>query len=83
MQVNNMKELCAYVEQKRRRIASEHRQKMITEGERGCRPFTDKEYRKIVYQGKKSYAKARKFTHNAMWRDTHKKFEVQQLKYIK
>jgi len=58
MQVNNMKELCAYVEQKRRRIASEHRQKMIAEGERGCRSFTDKEYRKIVYQGKKKLCKS-------------------------
>lgn len=83
---SNMKQLVAYAQESRRQRAKAHRDKVLREsgGERvTCRPFTDKEYRKIVVSGKTSYSKARKFTHNKMWRDTHKKFEVEQLKYIK
>jgi len=78
-----MKELCAYVKSERRRVASEHRLKWKSEGERGCRPFSDKEYRKIVVQGKKSYSKFTKYTYNSMWKDHHKKWETNQLLIIK
>ena len=77
----NMTELKAYVANKRRLEAQESNRKRLADG--FCSGLTDKEYMRVHISGKKSYTKARKFTHNKMWRETHKKFDTQQLKLIK
>jgi hypothetical protein len=76
----NMKELCAYVENKRKEVAKEHRLKNAHEGY--CSGLTSAEYNRVRISGKKSYgAKARKFTHNRMWK-YQKRYSVEQLKQI-
>lgn len=77
----NMKELCEYVKQSRRSRAAEHRRKHQHDGL--CRGLTDKEYFKVKHTQKSSFSKARKFTHNRMWRETGKEYSVEQLKAIK
>ena len=80
MVVTNMKELCLYVEKARKQRAAEHRRRHAHEGY--CSGLTDTEYKRVRISGKKSYsAKARKFTHNRMWKD-YKKYTVNQLKKI-
>jgi len=37
----------------------------------------------MTVRQKTTFSKARKFTHNRMWRDNTKKFTVEQLKLIK
>lgn len=82
MVVTNMKELCLYAKKAQQNRASEHRRKHAHDGR--CSGLTDAEYNRVQISGKKSYsAKARKFTHNRMWRETSKKFTIEQLKQIK
>ena len=80
MRVMTMKELCEYSKQQKRLRAAEHRRKHAHEGL--CRGLTYAQYTKVVHKQKSSFSKARKFTHNKMWRDTHTKFELKDLKLI-
>jgi hypothetical protein len=79
--VTNMKELCNYSLQQKKLRARGHRLKHAHDGM--CSGLTQSEYNKMAVRQKTTFSKARKFTHNRMWRETHRKFEVQQLKYIK
>ena len=81
MGVTTMKELCEYSSLMRKQRAAVHRRKFAHEGR--CSGLTDNEYTRIVHSQKSSFPKVRKFTHHAMWKETHKKFDVQQLKQIK
>lgn len=81
MGVMTMKELCEYSINKKKLRAAEHRRKHSHDGL--CGGLTQSEYNKMTVRQKTSFSKARKFTHNQMWRDTHKKFDVQQLNIIK
>ena len=77
MVVTNMKELCAYADNKRKQAAKEHRLKNPHEGY--CSGLTSAEYNRVRISGKKSYgAKARKFTHNRMWKH-QSRYSVKQL----
>ena len=78
--INNIKELCLYVEQARKNRAAEHRRKHAHEGR--CSGLSDAEYNRVRYPQKKSFSKARKFTHNRMWQETSKNYSVEQLKTI-
>ena len=77
----NMKELLAYVEAQKKIRADGHRRLTLLNG--SCSGLTDKEYNNIVTRQKSNFAKARKFTHNRMWQETHKKFDIKELKLIK
>ena len=80
MVVTNMKELCAYADNKRKQRSREHRLKNAHEGY--CSGLTDAEYRRVVTPQKKNFsAKARKFTHNRMWK-YQTRYSVKQLKEI-
>ncbi len=81
MVVSNMKQLLAYAEAQKKLRADGHRRLTLLNGT--CSGLTDAEYNKVVTRQKSSFSKARKFTHNRMWQETHKKFDVQQLKLIK
>jgi len=69
-----MAELCAYVKQERIKRAAEHRRKFATQGR--CCGLTDKEYMNLTHKQKSSFAKARKFTHHAVWKETHEKWDL-------
>ena len=81
MVVTNMKQLLVYAEQQKKIRASEHRRKHAHDGK--CSGLTQSEYNKMTVRQKTTFTKARKFTHNRMWRDNTKKFTVEQLKLIK
>ena len=81
MGVTNMKELCEYSKQQKKLRAAEHRRKHAHDGM--CSGLTQSEYNRMTVRQKSTFSKARKFTHNRMWRETHKKFDVQQLNIIK
>ena len=81
MGVTNMKELCAYSLQQKKLRAAEHRRKHAHDGM--CSGLTQSEYNRMTVRQKSTFSKARKFTHNRMWRDTHKKFDTKQLNIIK
>jgi hypothetical protein len=81
MVVTNMKQLLVYAEQQKKLRASEHRRKHAHDGK--CSGLTQSEYNKMTVRQKTTFSKARKFTHNRMWRDNTKKFTVEQLKLIK
>jgi hypothetical protein len=81
MVVTNMKELCNYSLQQKKLRAAEHRRKHAHEGM--CSGLSDAEYNRVQIRQKSNFSKARKFTHNRMWRDNTKKFTVEQLKLIK
>ena len=81
MVVTNMKELCLYAKQAKKLRAAEHRRKHSHEGL--CSGLTQSEYNRVTVRQKTTFSKARKFTHNRMWRDNTKKFTVEQLKLIK
>jgi hypothetical protein len=81
MVVSNMKELLAYAEAQKKLRADGHRRLTLLNGT--CSGLTDAEYNRVVTRQKSSFSKARKFTHNRMWQETHKKFDVQQLKLIR
>ena len=78
---SNMKELLIYVEAQKKIRADGHRRLTLLNGT--CSGLTDAEYNRVVTRQKSSFSKARKFTHNRMWQETHKKFDVQQLKVIR
>ena len=80
MVVKNMRELLTYVEEQKKLRAAEHRRKYAHYGK--CSGLTDKEFMRYEVSGKKTYAKARKFTHSRMWRETSKQYSVEQLKQI-
>tara|TARA_B100000902_G_scaffold279144_1_gene265005 strand:+ start:125 stop:376 length:252 start_codon:yes stop_codon:yes gene_type:complete len=81
MVVTNMKELLIYAKQQKKLRASEHRRKHAHEGL--CSGLSDVEYNRVKHSQKSTFTKARKFTHNRMWRNHTKKFTVEQLKLIK
>ena len=81
MVVTNMKELCNYSLLQKKLRAAEHRRKHAHEGM--CSGLSDAEYNRVQIRQKSTFSKARKFTHNRMWRDNTKKFTVEQLKLIK
>ena len=80
MGVTNMKELCNYSLQQKKLRAAEHRRKHSHDGM--CSGLTQSEYNRMTVRQKSTFSKSRKFTHNRMWRETHKKFDVQQLNII-
>ena len=80
MGVTNMKELCNYSLQQKKLRAAEHRRKHSHDGM--CSGLTQSEYNRRTVRQKSTFSKSRKFTHNRMWRETHKKFDVQQLNII-
>ena len=81
MVVTNMKQLLVYAEQQKKLRASEHRRKHAHDGL--CSGLSNAEYNRVKHSQKSTFSKARKFTHNRMWRDHTKKFTVEQLKQIK
>ena len=81
MGVTNMKELCEYSLNKKKLRARGHRLKYAHDGV--CSGLTQSEYNRMTVRQKTTFSKARKFTHNRMWQETHKKFDVQQLNIIK
>ena len=81
MVVTNMRQLLIYAEQQKKLRASEHRRKHAHDGL--CSGLTQSEYNKMTVRQKTTFSKARKFTHNRMWRDYTKKFTTEQLKQIK
>jgi hypothetical protein len=81
MGVTNMKELCNYSLQQKKLRAAEHRRKHAHDGV--CSGLTQSEYNRMTVRQKSTFSKARKFTHNRMWRETHKKFDTKQLNIIK
>ena len=74
-----MRELLLYAEQKKKQREAEHQLKHAHHG--SCSGLTDKEYMRYRVDGKKTYSKARKFTHNRMWK-YDKRYSVEQLKQI-
>jgi len=80
MGVTNMKELCNYSLQQKKLRAAEHRRKHAHDGM--CSGLTQSEYNRMTVRQKSTFSKARKFTHNRMWRETHKKFDTKQLNII-
>ena len=76
-----MKDLCEYSLQQKKLRARGHRLKHAHEGL--CGGLTQSEYNKMTVRQKSTFSKARKFTHNKMWRETHKKFDTKQLNIIK
>jgi len=81
MGVTNMKELCNYSLQQKKLRAAEHRRKHAHDGM--CSGLTQSEYNRMTVRQKSTFSKARKFTHNRMWQETHKKFDTKQLNIIK
>ena len=81
MGVTNMKELCNYSIQQKKLRAAEHRRKHAHDGM--CSGLTQSEYNRMTVRQKSTFSKARKFTHNRMWQETHKKFDTKQLNIIK
>ena len=81
MVVTNMKELCNYSLQQKKLRAAEHRRKHSHDGM--CSGLSSAEYNRVKHSQKSTFTKARKFTHNRMWRDHTKKFTTEQLKQIK
>ena len=81
MGVMTMKELCEYSLQQKKLRARGHRLKHAHEGL--CGGLTQSEYNKMTVRQKSTFSKARKFTHNKMWQETHKKFDTKQLNIIK
>ena len=71
-----MKELCLYAKQAQQNRASEHRRKHAHDGR--CGGLTDAEYNRVVTRQKSSFSKARKFTHNRMWKH-QSRYSVKQL----
>ena len=76
-----MKDLCEYSSKQRKLRAAEHRREHYHDGL--CSGLTQSEYNRMTVRQKTTFSKARKFTHNRMWRDNTKKFTVEQLKLIK
>jgi hypothetical protein len=77
--IKNIKELCLYVNLSRQQRARRHRRAHAADG--FCSGLTEQEYMRMRVPGKKSYPKARKFTHNRMW-SHNSKYSFEQLKII-
>ena len=60
-----MKEVCAYVAQKRKAEAKEHRTK-VTQGEY-CTGLTDREYKKYRVKAKGAGSRGRLYSHTKLW----------------
>ena len=73
MGITNMKELCNYSLQQKKLRAAEHRRKHAHDGM--CSGLTQSEYNRMKVQQKSTFSKARKFTHNRMWRDNTKNLQ--------
>ena len=80
MSPSNMKELLAYSKARRKKQAFQHYELNKVHGE--CKPFTDREYKKVQIRGKSSYNQVSKYTMHKMWRDTTQKYDLKQLKLI-
>jgi hypothetical protein len=76
-----MKEACQAMIDARRNRARGHRLKHAHDGM--CSGLTQSEYNRMTVRQKSTFSKARKFTHNRMWKETHKKFDTKQLNIIK
>ena len=76
----NMKELLEYSKTSKRQRAFQHYELNKVHGE--CKPFTDREYKKVQIRGKSSYNQVSKYTMHKMWRDTTQKYDLKQLKLI-
>jgi len=76
MVVTNMKELCAYAKAQRKIRADGHRRLVLHNG--ACSGLTDAEYNRVRYRQKSTFSKARKFTHNRMWKH-QSRYSVKQL----
>ena len=76
-----MKELCEYSANQRKLRGSEHRRKHSHHTMHSG--LTDSEWNRVKTGQKSTFSKARKFTHNKMWRETHKKFDTSQLILIR
>ena len=48
-----------------------------------CSGLTDREWKTVKIRGKSSYNQVSKYTMHKMWRDTTKKYDLNQLKLIK
>jgi hypothetical protein len=48
-----------------------------------CQPMNDREWKTVKIRGKSSYNQVSKYTMHKMWRDTTKKYDLNQLKLIK
>ena len=79
MVVTNMRQLLIYAEQQKKLRASEHRRKHAHDGL--CSGLTQSEYNKMTVRQKTTFSKARKFTHNRMWK-YQTRYSVEQLKQI-
>ena len=77
----NMKELLAYSKARRRRQAFQHYEINKVHGE--CSGLTDREWKTVKIRGQSSYNQVSKYTMHKMWRDTTKKYDLNQLKLIK
>ncbi len=75
-----MKDLCEYSSKQRKLRAAVHRREHHHDGL--CSGLTQSEYNRMTVRQKTSFSKARKFTHNRMWKSTHTKFDLKQLKLI-
>jgi len=76
-----MKELCDYSANQRKLRGNEHRRKHSHHTMHSG--LTDNEWLRVKTGQKSTFSKSRKFTHNKMWRDTHKKFDNKQLILIR
>jgi len=76
-----MKELCDYSANQRKLRGNEHRRKHYHHTMHSG--LTDSEWLRVKTGQKSTFSKSRKFTHNKMWRDTHKKFDNKQLILIR
>ena len=71
-----MKQLLIYAEQQKKLRASEHRRKHAHDGK--CSGLSDAEYNRVKHPQKSTFTKARKFTHNRMWKH-QSRYSVKQL----
>ncbi len=76
-----MKEACAYVAQKRKADAIQHR-KTVTQGEY-CSGLTAKEYRKVKTKGKGSGSKGRSYSHTKLWESQNRSERIHTMYYDK
>lgn len=76
-----MKEVCAYVAQKRKADAIHHRE-TVTQGEY-CSGLTAKEYRKVKTKGKGAGNKGRSYSHTKLWESQNRSERIHTMYYDK
>lgn len=76
-----MKEVCAYVAQKRKADAIHHRE-TVTQGEY-CSGLTAKEYRKVKTKGKSAGSKGRSYSHTKLWESQNRSERIHTMYYDK